>query len=70
MSIHNVRVANVSFDYPSASSAASNVFVGEIVWKVEEIGTGSLTMTSCRYEQLVSRNSYVYPNAITIVGAV
>lgn len=50
-SIQNVQVSNVSFDYPSTSSTVSNVFMGGIVGKVEENGAGTLTMTSCRYEQ-------------------
>lgn len=65
-SIQNVQVSNVSFDYPSTSSTVSNVFIGGIVGKVEENGSGTLTMTSCRYEQQTVGDYSVSSNAGTV----
>ena len=66
VSIQNVQVSNVSFDYPSTTSTASNVFMGGIVGKVEENGSGTLTMTSCRYEQQTVGDYSVSSNAGTV----
>ena len=66
VSIQNVQVSNVSFNYPSTSSSVPNVFMGGIVGKVEENGSGTLTMTSCRYEQQTVGDYSVSSNAGTV----
>ena len=64
--LENIQVSNISFGYPSTSPSTSNVVMGGIVGNLIENTAGSLTMSSCRFDQPATKEYYISSKASTL----